>query len=384
LRPSHFLVHLKQGNIQALDAVVGCFMERQERNGVLPRAADRRRRLGVFAREMARTFGRTAALLESEYIFCWLDWDGDNILADGGIIDYGSVRQLGLFHREYRFDDGPRFSTSLPEQRRKARLIVQNCAQIRDFLLTGDKAPLKSFARDPILQLFDHEFTATRLRRLLRAIGLPPELQATLLTEDLAAVQRFRRVHTYFEAARSARGVVKVPDGLNWNAIFSTRDLLRELPRRFLASLAPIPATEFMEIALSNYATAEDRVLTPYRRRQAGAFQRAYLELLQAAADHAQMPMPRLLSLLAERAARINRYARITGDSVSHMVQALIARRRRLSSRMFHTVIERFIRDQVLDPDAGAAGSAPPVRGPEARRLLQGLTAVMEEYREGL
>ena len=30
------------------------------------------------------------ALLEEEYIFNWLAWDGDNILASGAILDYGS------------------------------------------------------------------------------------------------------------------------------------------------------------------------------------------------------------------------------------------------------------------------------------------------------
>lgn len=29
--------------------------------------------------------------LDIDYIFVWLDWDGDNVLVDVGIIDYGSV-----------------------------------------------------------------------------------------------------------------------------------------------------------------------------------------------------------------------------------------------------------------------------------------------------
>ena len=91
-------------------------------------------------------------------MFCWLDWDGDNVLADGSIIDYGSVRQFGLYHREYRFEDVDRMSTTIPEQRRKARGIVQKYAQIRDFLVTGVRSPLQSFARDPVLDLFDAEF----------------------------------------------------------------------------------------------------------------------------------------------------------------------------------------------------------------------------------
>ena len=168
LRPSHFFAHSKQGDLE--DAA------RRRRRFLL--AADRERRLAAFARtrrsatDISRsrrrsTFARAAATFESEYVFCWLDWDGDNVLADGGIVDYGSVRQFGLYHREYRFDDVDRLSTTFPEQRRKARAIVQSFAQIRDFLIDGRKAPLASHAHDPALRRFDAEFEAASRRLLL-------------------------------------------------------------------------------------------------------------------------------------------------------------------------------------------------------------------------
>jgi hypothetical protein len=118
LRPSHFLVHSKQRNLRALKGAVDLFVQRQIDNGDWPRLRSGKARYEFMADEIALTFARLAATFESEYIFCWLDWDGDNILANGGIIDYGSVRQFGLFHREYRFDDGPRWSTTITEQRR--------------------------------------------------------------------------------------------------------------------------------------------------------------------------------------------------------------------------------------------------------------------------
>jgi transcriptional regulator with XRE-family HTH domain len=57
------------------------------------------------------------------------------VLANGksefiGIIDYGSVRQFGIRHDKYRYDDVERFSTNLNEQKNKARLIVQVFAQL--------------------------------------------------------------------------------------------------------------------------------------------------------------------------------------------------------------------------------------------------------------
>ncbi|MCU0254189.1 MAG: hypothetical protein MUE47_06575, partial [Acidobacteria bacterium] len=114
LRPSHLFAPLKQGDRATLAALVDLFLERQMAHGELPRSADPARRAALFAESFARTFGRAAATFEREYVFCWMSWDGDNILADGGIIDYGSVRQFGLYHREYRYDDGPRWSTTIP------------------------------------------------------------------------------------------------------------------------------------------------------------------------------------------------------------------------------------------------------------------------------
>src|SRR4029079_1641315 len=128
-------------------------------------------------------------------IFGGLDGDADNVLLDGSIIDYGSVRQFGLYHREYRFDDGPRWSTTIPEQRRMARLIVQNFAQIRDYLATGRKRPLAAYRKDPALGLFDATFEEWRLRLLLRKVGFPASAAEVLLSRRPGLVRRFRREH---------------------------------------------------------------------------------------------------------------------------------------------------------------------------------------------
>ena len=296
LRPSHFFVHLKQNDLAGLRAKVDLFIDRQIANGDWPRLRGHRRRYDFFARELARVFARVAATFESEYIFCWLDWDGDNILVDGGIIDYGSVRQLGLYHREYRFDDGPRWSTSLPEQRRKARQLVQNFAQIRDFLLTGERPPLASLARDRVLRLFDAQFATTKRELLLRRVGFDAAAADLLQRRDARRIERFEQALGYFERARAARGPVAVPDGLSWNAIFSVRDLLAELPGRYRERPTPVSPEDFIEIAASSYAKSRDRALTPHRRRMAGQFQRAYLDLVVRAAQHTkQTPehMPR-------------------------------------------------------------------------------------------
>jgi hypothetical protein len=383
LRPSHFFAHLKQGNREALEACVSLFIERQIVNRDWPAIEGRARQLRFFAAQTARTFARTAALFESEYVFCWLDWDGDNILADGAIIDYGSVRQFGLYHREYRFEDVGRMSTTLPEQRRKARHIVQNFAQIRDFLLNGKKLPLGSFRNDPILALFDDEFERTSNRLLLHRVGLEPGLAARVLQSDPECVQRFRRIHSWFERARSSRGRVRVADGLSWNAIYCTRDLLRELPLRLLQGQAGAAPHQILSIALSRYASRRDRRVTEQRRRRARELGLAYLALVNATVRHAGCDVPELLSQIATRSALINRAERITGDGIDYATARLMRSRHSLEQQEFQQLVMRFVEHQDLSPDRGAGDPAEPP-APAVARVLGRMLRVVREHREGL
>lgn len=383
LRPSHFFVHLKQGRKDALEACVSLFIERQISNGDWPRIEGRARRLRFFAAQTARTFARTAALFESEYVFCWLDWDGDNILADGGIIDYGSVRQFGLCHREYRFEDVDRMSTTLPEQRRKARHIVQNFAQIRDFLLTGVKRPLATFRLDPILALFDQEFAHTRDLLLLHKLGLEPGLAARVLRHEPERVARLRRAYAWFERARSSRGPIRVADGLSWNAVYCTRDLLRELPARLLENPEGPGADEILAIALSRYASRRDRRSTPSRRRRARELAFAHRDVLEAAARHAGCPFVAMVPCVAERAEILNRAERITGDAIDFATARLMRARHRLASQELHELVARFVDSQDLTPRC--PGQQPrPAPSPRVARVLGSLLRVVRENREGL
>jgi len=387
LRPSHFFAPLKQSDLPRLRAAIDVFCERQIANGVWPRVAEGPARWRFLADECARTFARAAATFESEYVFCWLDWDGDNVLADGGIVDYGSVRQFGLFHREYRFDDTDRWSTTLPEQRQKARYIAQCFAQIRAYLLEGKKRPVEAFARDPALRIFDREFVATKTRLLARKLGVRAETGAFLIRACPRELERFRRAFSYFERARSARGPQKVPDGLTWNAVFSMRDMLRELPARLLESGGrPLPARELLALGLSSYAARADRRPSTARLRMASRFQKTYLALLRAASAHEARPLADVLHEVARRSAVINRRDRITGDGVDYATDRLIRYRRRLTSGKLHRVIAAFLDHQDLNPPEPAADRAPPARPPahDVRRVLDRLIEAVAEMRHGL
>jgi len=370
LRPSHFFVHLKQNRTDSLRASIDCFIDRQMRNRVFPKVRSRAERYRMLADEMARTFARITATYEREYVFCWLDWDGDNILADGGIIDYGSVRQFGLYHREYRFDDGPRWSTTIPEQRRKARYIVQCFAQIRDLLIEGRKPTLGSLTHDPVLETFDREFDRTKDELLLRDVGFDAAARESLLARALPTLHAFAAAHAYFEHARAARGPRKVADGISWNAIFSTRDLLRELPRRYLERGAPLPTREFLDIALSDYASMRDRRVTSHRKRRVSQFQRTYTDLIEAAAQVTRRSVPLVLGDVAARSAILNRYDRITGDGILHAATRLVRNRRRLGLDGIQEVVAGFAAYQTRLPEQKKPQAAPESVDPDSGRVL--------------
>jgi hypothetical protein len=312
-----------------------------------------------------------------------MDWDGDNVLADGGIIDYGSVRQFGLYHREYRFDDGGRWSTTIPEQQRMARLIVQNFAQIRDYLTTGEKTPLASFRNDPVLLVFDEEFETWRLRLLLRKVGFRPRIVEALLSRHPRLVRRFQSAHAWFEHARSSRGRRRVADGVTWNAIYSSRDLLRDLPPRTLES-GKLDPREILAIASSSYASRRDRRATPNRLRRAREFQVRYFEMMGAAARLAGVAPREMLRDVADRSSVINRYARITGDAATYAAQRLNRWRRQLSPEEVFLLIHRFAAQQTFRPGAELGPSRRPVFSRSAKRLFDALLDVVADCRHGL
>ena len=268
-----------------------------------------------------------------------------------GIIDYGSVRQFGLYHREYRFQDVDRMSTTIPEQRRKARHIAQNFAQIRDALIKGRRTPLSAFRQDPVLRLFDEEFERTKQRLFVHKVGFDPALQSQLLACAEPELARLRRAHAWFERARSSRGPHRVPDGLSWNAIYCARDLLRELPARLLATGRPLGGAEILRIAASSYASRRDRTVTPHRARMAREFQRAYCDLVTIAAQRSGQSEVEVLRTVARRSATINRYDRITGDSIDFITARLIRKRKKL------TRAAAFSSDRLLCAPPGSATS---------------------------
>ena len=386
LRPAHFFHHLKQGNYRALKQTADYYIARQIANRDWPAAATGPAAYRYLALRVATDFGRMAARFESEYIFCWIDWDGDNILMDGGIIDYGSLRQFGLFHHEYRYDDVDRMSTTITEQRAKARYVVQTFAQIAEFLANGTKKNIKSFSRDTAVAQFDRTVEEHGRELLLHKIGYPPELHTRLLNDARfsADLRQFAADFSHFERVKSKRGPYNIADGVTWDAVFCMRDILRELPERYRTGEWQISAEEFIRIMRSNYASRLDVLLYPARRRRINRFQQSYRRMLESAAVITDRPMARLVMEVNRRSALINRYERITGDGVLIASKRLIKSSNSMKINDIYKILRSFTEDQILLPGGRAQVLDPASWEPPTRLLYQSMIRIVSEYREGL
>ncbi|HEY8279106.1 MAG TPA: protein adenylyltransferase SelO family protein [Bdellovibrionota bacterium] len=369
LRPSHLFLHLKQGNQLMLRRALDFYIAKQSHNGdwEFPKEGDK---YDHFLSRIAAQYGRFAARLEDEYIFCWLDWDGDNMLLDGGIIDYGSIRQFGLCHHRYRYDDVERFSTNLKEQRQKARYLVQTCVQLIDFVRTGQKKHLSAFADSPYLAEFDSVFEATLSECLLKRIGLAPSQRLRCMTERPKLVAELSKAYRFFERRECPRGLRRVADGVNSPAIFCVRSLLRELPRLLMIKGRELDTREFLGAMKTPYLTKKEMKASARYSMPAARFQRSYLELLRFA--HKGRPLRRALLETTMRASQHNRTSLATGDAIIHVVDHLLSKRQALSRNEVLNVIDGFIRLQQGRPIKTRLRK-------EARRMLSRLLAIVEE-----
>ena len=384
IRPSHFFGHLKQGNLETLKQVADYFISRQIENRTWEQTSfkSEKEKYYYLATQVARSFAETSAKFEDEYIFCWLDWDGDNILMDGGIIDYGSIRQFGLFHAEYRYDDVQRFSTTILEQKQKARYIVQCFIQIADFLSSKKKKSLSHFKKHPIMQLFDKHFIESKNRNLMHRIGFKKTHVELLLKSHQSKVTKFRKVFSYFERSKSKRGLYKVPDGVNRDAIFCMRDILRELPQLYLAKgVNNLSNEEFLEIIKSSYARKSDLKLTEIRKKQIHRFQATYLSLIHSLEKDLNLPLSQQLLELTMRSSVINKFDRVTGDSITYIVQKVKKLRPKLSPEDLFDLTQQFATYQNLNPDKKTVSTKTPERH---KNLMQNFSSIVRECREGI
>jgi uncharacterized protein YdiU (UPF0061 family) len=388
LRPAHLFRMLKQNRLPDLKAAVDYYIARQRTNGEWPRALDGRNIYQLFLKRVTENFARAAAVFESEYIFCWLDWDGDNVLMNGAVLDYGSVRQFGLYHHEYRYDDVERMSTTITEQKNKARYIVQTFAQIVDYIITGRKRAIRHFAAHPALRAFDDIFAATKDVILIDKLGFDDKQRGIILSRAplRRELRRLRTILHGFERVQAKAGLYRIDDGVTADAVFCVRDILRELPAHHLHCDVDMSVEQFIAIMRSEYATQRDIRITPARRAAIEEFQLVYRHLLAAVATCSGQSRRTVLKIMVQRSAAINRYDRVTGDAVLYAGERLVESTRYMDSHTIHAMFQRFVEQQILRPDyfRGSKSSRTALRNPRARNVLRAMLQDVRKLRAGL
>ena len=388
IRPAHMFRYLKQGRHQELKASVDYFIDREIENGFwqIPDGAER---YGKALDYFARSYAKLAALLEEEYIFNWLSWDGDNMLASGAVLDYGSIRQFAAKHDKYRFKDVDRYSASLAEQRGWARTLVQVFAQAMAFVESGVKENLNNFRNAGCLRVFDEAFAMEREQRMLWRIGFTSEQINYLMTNAQKEIRDFDRSLSYFEDRKVKKGVEKLPDGFTHNPVFLIRNLLRLLPAYYVAqsitrvdeTSAYMPDEMFCGSMAASYVAKRDLEGTPARVAQIRQFQECYLKLVAALGG----PFDLVLKTLQERSAVINHRHRITGDAVTWIIEEVIAMKGKIRIDGLQDAIDAFIDSQVLIP--GKWQPVPPAKlnsNTLKSQLLQKIQQNLEAYKESI
>ena len=388
IRPAHMFRYLKQGRHQELKASVDYFIDREIENGFweIPSRAER---YSTALDYFARSYAKFAALLEEEYIFNWLSWDGDNMLASGAVLDYGSIRQFAAKHDKYRYKDVDRYSASLAEQRGWARTLVQVFAQAMAFIESGIKENLNNFKDAECLRVFDAAFVKERDRRMLWRIGFTSEQIDHLMANAQKEIREFDRSLSYFEDRKVRKGIEKLPDGFTHNPVFLIRNLLRLLPAYYVAQSisrvdetgAYMPDEIFCRIMAASYVGENDLKLTPASTSHIRVFQESYLRLVASLGG----PFDLVLKTLQERSAIINHRHRITGDAVTWIIEEVIAMKGKIRIDGLQEAIDAFIDSQVLIPGKWQPVPAEKLNSNTLKsQLLQKIQQNLETYKESI
>jgi uncharacterized protein YdiU (UPF0061 family) len=381
IRPAHLFLYLKQERLKELTAATNYLIDRQVENKIWTIKAKGPGRYDEMLSYICASFADFTAKLDIDYIFAWLDWDGDNVLADAGIIDYGSVRQFGLRHDKYRYDDVERFSTNLNEQRQKARLIVQVFTQMVDYIKTGKKKSLKHFNNHPVVEKFNREFAEKRADRLLYRMGFNAN-QRHLILKNRDLFDQFDREFSFFEKAKISGDMEKVADGVNHPPLYNVRSLLRLLPGHFAK---PVSEQEIFQKMLSSFSKARDTRMGEKQKRHIKNLVHLYKQLVIAAAG-TQKPET-LLKGLSERAEKLNSDQRITGNALIEMVEEILSEKKKgLPLLQIQKIIDRLVLDHNGLPEVPVSRFYRQESGTPAVKvdLFTKLLSLVEQHKEDI
>jgi hypothetical protein len=116
-------------------------------------------------------------------------------------------------------------------------------------------------------------------------------------------------------------------------------------------------------------------------------FQVAYLNLVDLSAKDQKKERHQLLLDITMRSSVINKYDRVTGDSITYVVQKVSKCRPRLKAEEVFQIMSEFAHYQTLDPDLRmkTAELDPGDNSPSRQKnILRDMAGIVRECREGL
>jgi len=230
IRPAHLFRYLKLNDHHGAKSLLKHVIDRDFKNKKIDFNSEDPTAFDKYLTYFADNFSTLCAKSKHSEVFVWLDWDGDNILIDGGIIDYGSIRHFGAHHNKYRHKDVDRFSTNLDEQIKKAKLTVQIFSQLVDFVKTNKKKSMDDFKKTKQVTSFEQDVHKKELKYFLQDLGLSQNKIKEALSWH---AKETAKVHDAFMKLKLKKASKSLPceDGLNAWPLFNANHLLADLKK---------------------------------------------------------------------------------------------------------------------------------------------------------
>ncbi len=378
LRPSHLFLYLRQSRKDELTALVDYYIQRQQQNGQFPTRFAQQSKYQYLLNLMAKNFAKLVAYCDDHYIFCWLDWDGDNILVEGGFLDFGSVRYFGLYHSEYRYDDEDEPSPCLLEQKENALKTIKVMAQAVDYIENGIINDIASYSDHPVLNLFEQEYDLQKLNNTLFKMGLPRSTFKPLIAQHAQLIRDYRESYRGLELEKTDRSKRTNQFDIPLKALFCTNNLLREYPRLLLESDKEPSDETLLQLLLADDHQLADFTVKTHWLETLAAFRQHYHSLLELVCACSNLSKQDMLKVIAERAAIVNKRDRITGTGLRAIWDLVLREEQRVGPEAFYQFMEAIIAYQNTDPDI-----TPKMPKEYPQHLFDKALKIFEQHRYG-
>jgi hypothetical protein len=386
-RPAHLFMHLKQGNYSALKRATDFVIQRQVDNGEWDINPKSTKKYNYMLDALTDEFAEFTAHLERDYIFAWLDWDGDNVLVNAGIIDYGSIRQFGVRHDQYRYDDIERYSTNLNEQKGKAKLMVQVFCQLTDYLNHKERRPLKEFSNHPMIKKFEEAYEYYILERFLFQLGLDKKLRKKLLLKRRSTIENLYQTFYKLETLKTHQPKYFVEDGINRPPRLNMRKFITLIASDFLLNQKINKTTEelYHECLIEEHFD-KDREISYHLKNNIEEFIINYKGLMSFLIKDKENDLKIVnKKQTLNRIKMINSPKRITGNALVFIVNELLEKKQKnYQQKEIQDIMEKFIVDQSLNPEGHRPRRPPKASSNKTKSLMRTVLSILDEHSEDI